>query len=193
MNRSITRNEAMYPDAERFNPERWLAPSFPTYREPLSLHPNLNGGYHQFGFGRRTCQGISIVEQDLFLSMGGMAWAFDIRKKPGVEVHWNEFTPLLIAKPAPFEFELHVRGEEVKKVLRTMWEGSRDEVDVEAERRAEMERLVEGRKSGVVDDEVGSVAGSETSGPSNGASSEDEDSEGLRVPGDAAADLAIWA
>lgn len=27
------------------------------------------------------CQGILVVEQDLFLTMGGMAWAFDVRKE----------------------------------------------------------------------------------------------------------------
>jgi hypothetical protein len=54
---------------------------------------------------------VPVVEQDLFLTMGGMAWAFDIRKKrdpaTGAElpVHWNEYTPLLIAKPARFPFD----------------------------------------------------------------------------------------
>lgn len=105
----MTRDESMYPDPETFNPDRWLIPQYPTYREPLTIHPNLNG-YSQFGFGRRTCQGLPIVEQDLFLTMGGMAWAFDIRKKrdkDGVEipVHWDSYTPLLIAKPVRFQFD----------------------------------------------------------------------------------------
>lgn len=42
--------------------------------------------------------------------MGGMAWAFDIRKrrnKDGTEipVHWDSYTPLLIAKPKKFQFD----------------------------------------------------------------------------------------
>ncbi|ELQ34997.1 hypothetical protein MCOR02_011769 [Pyricularia oryzae] len=105
----LTRDESVYPDAETFNPDRWLNPSFPTYKEPLTHYPNLNG-YSQFGYGRRTCQGIPIVDQDLFLSMGGLAWAFDIRKKLDTQgneipVHWNSYSSLLIAKPVKFEFD----------------------------------------------------------------------------------------
>ncbi|GAB1319838.1 Cytochrome P450 monooxygenase psoD [Madurella fahalii] len=128
----ITRDESMYPDAETFNPRRWLDPSFPTYREPLTQYPNLNG-YSQFGFGRRTCQGVPIVEQDLFLSMGGMAWAFDIRKKRDpltgaeVPVHWNDYTPLLIAKPVKFPFDALPRSREKVAAMREMYEAARDQ------------------------------------------------------------------
>ncbi|KAI1350532.1 cytochrome P450 [Xylaria sp. FL0043] len=129
---AMTRDETTYPDADAFNPARWLEPKYPTYREPLTEHPKLNG-FSQFGFGRRTCQGIPLVEQDLYLAMGGMAWAFDIRKKKRLDgsevpVHWNDFTPLLIAKPMPFEFDAVVRGGEERRVLlRQMWEEGKGE------------------------------------------------------------------
>ncbi|KAI1828280.1 cytochrome P450 [Xylaria intraflava] len=136
---AMTRNEEMYPDAETFNPARWLEPKYPTYKEPLSVYPKLNG-FSQFGFGRRTCQGIPLVEQDLYLAMGGMAWAFDIRKKrrdggrgAEIPVHWNDFTPLLIAKPRPFEFDAVVRGEEKRALLRCMWERGKGVDDGESE------------------------------------------------------------
>ncbi|KAI0142969.1 cytochrome P450 [Xylariaceae sp. FL1272] len=139
----ITRNEEVYPDAETFNPARWLEPEYPTYKEPLTLHPNLNG-FSQFGFGRRTCQGVPIVEMDLFLVMGGMAWAFDIVRKrmddgSEVPVHWNDYTPLLIAKPAPFEFEANVRSEEKIHLLKKMWESGMGDDDraEEAQRTSE--------------------------------------------------------
>lgn len=131
----MTRDEERYPDAEAFNPGRWLDPTYPTYREPLTVYPNL-AGYSQFGFGRRTCQGVPIVDQDLFLAMGGLAWAFDLRKKrragvgggEGAEipVHWNEYSPLLIAKPLPFEFDAVIRDDAKRKALDKMWE---DEVE----------------------------------------------------------------
>ncbi|KAI0594596.1 cytochrome P450 [Biscogniauxia sp. FL1348] len=135
----ITRNEALYPDAEAFNPGRWLSPEYPTYKEPLTLYPNLHG-FSQFGFGRRTCQGIPIVDQDLFLAMGGMAWAFHIRKKrradgSEIPVHWNNYTPLLIAKPAPFEFDAITRSEKIERLLREMWETGKGEDDEEEERK----------------------------------------------------------
>ncbi|KAI1434383.1 cytochrome P450 2C3 [Xylaria sp. CBS 124048] len=146
---AMTRDENVYPDGESFNPARWLDPSYPTYKEPLTTYPKLNG-FSQFGFGRRTCQGIPLVEQDLYLAMGGMAWAFDIRKKKKlvqkgsrteieeVPVHWNDFTPLLIAKPQPFEFEAVVRSEERRGILRRMWEDGRGTDDDGDSERVEM-------------------------------------------------------
>lgn len=134
--RAMTRNETMYPEPEAFNPDRWLSPAFPeTYREPLTQYPNLNG-HSQFGFGRRVCQGIPIVEQGLFLAIGGMAWAFTMQKKrdtkTGVElpIHWDDFNTLLIAKPIRFEFDAVPRGGvERAAELRSMWEDAREEDD----------------------------------------------------------------
>ncbi|KAK3940226.1 cytochrome P450 [Diplogelasinospora grovesii] len=133
----ITRDESMYPDAESFNPRRWLDPSYPTYREPLTQYPNLNG-FSQFGFGRRTCQGIPVVEQDLFLTMGGMAWAFNITKKrdaAGLEVpvHWNDYTPLLIAKPTRFLFDACPRSEDKMARMHAMFEAAKEEDEADAE------------------------------------------------------------
>ncbi|KAI1075410.1 cytochrome P450 [Whalleya microplaca] len=161
----ITRDEATYPDAETFNPARWLEPKYPTYKEPLTLHPNLNG-FSQFGFGRRTCQGIPIVEQDLFLSMGGMAWAFSLRKKrraDGTEVpiHWNDYTPLLIAKPAPFEFDAITRSQEKEIMLEQMWETGKGDDDEEEERNELLEQII--KDEVVHDDDAASDRGSETS------------------------------
>ncbi|KAI1169807.1 cytochrome P450 2C3 [Nemania sp. FL0916] len=142
---AITRDEDVYPNADAFNPARWLDPSFlTTYKEPLTTYPRLNG-FSQFGFGRRTCQGLPLVEQDLYLAMGGIAWAFDIRRKrradgTEVPVHWNDFTPLLIAKPKPFEFDAVVRGGgERERVLSKMWEEGRGDDDVDPDTKTETE------------------------------------------------------
>ncbi|KAK8048136.1 cytochrome P450, partial [Apiospora phragmitis] len=121
-------------------------PKYPTYKEPLTMHPNL-AGFSQFGFGRRTCQGVPIVEMDLFLAMGGMAWAFRIQKKrkadgTEVPVHWNDFTPLLIAKPAPFEFDMVPRTESIAQEVSGMWESGKGEDDEEVERKVEFERKI---------------------------------------------------
>jgi hypothetical protein len=198
--RGITRNEEMYPDAEAFNPARWLEAKYPTYKEPLTQYPSLNG-FSQFGFGQRTCQGVPIVEQDLFLAMGGMAWAFDINKKrradgSEVPVHWDDFTPLLIAKPAPFEFDIVPRSSAIIQQLRGMWETGKGEDDVEVERTRllqqtvteDREREMRERSERKMDDDTASVGGSETSGPSEGGS---ESSSATDVSG--MADIDIWA
>lgn len=174
--RGMTRDENTYPDADAFNPGRWLDPKYPTYKEPLTIYPNLNG-FSQFGFGRRTCQGVPIVDQDLFLAMGGLAWAFDIRKKrhpdgTEVPVHWNDYTPLLIAKPKPFEFDAIVRGEKKREMLKSMWEVGKGHDDEEEERqqlgkgkynRGEHEYETDRFKGLNSDDDIGSDRGSDTS------------------------------
>lgn len=122
----MTRDSTIYPDPEIFRPERWLDPSFPsTYQEPLTTHPNLTN-YHQFGYGRRICQGVEIVEQELFLVMGGMAWAFDFRNKidksgQKIQIPWNNFTSLLIAKPEKFEFEMRMNSDEKRARVEMEW------------------------------------------------------------------------
>ena len=123
--RGITRDPRTYPDPENFRPERWLASNFPTYREPLTEFPNLKG-FSQFGFGRRTCQGVDIVEQELFLVMGGLAWAFDIRKKMSkfgyeVPVPADKYTSLLIAKPEKMAFEMKPVSQDRIQMIEKDW------------------------------------------------------------------------
>ncbi|KAI0015031.1 cytochrome P450 [Xylariomycetidae sp. FL0641] len=180
----ITRDESTYPDPEAFNPARWLEPAYPTYREPLSQHPNLQG-FSQFGFGRRTCQGVPIVEQDLFLAMGGTAWALTLRPRPGVPVHWDAYTPLLIAKPAPFAFDAVVRSEEKRGLLRQMWEAGKgedddDDPEDEEEEGVRVRRRAEDDDGGDTDD---SDRGSETSGLTGSVSSMRSGSESLEADG----------
>ncbi|KAI1121639.1 cytochrome P450 2C3 [Nemania abortiva] len=189
---AMTRDEKMYPDGDAFNPARWLEPAYPTYKEPLTTHPKLNG-FSQFGFGRRTCQGLPLVEQDLYLAMGGMAWAFDLRRKrradgSEVEVHWNDYTPLLIAKPKHFEFDAVVRGEERERLLSRMWESGKGEDDrdghlaqgemlyreprwdIEGRRGSDKEKDKEMEIDGHVVDDASSDRGSETSGATDSVS-----------------------
>lgn len=47
---AISRDNDLYPDAHEFHPERWLDPSWPTFKEPLTEHPVLRGDI-AFGYG----------------------------------------------------------------------------------------------------------------------------------------------
>ncbi|KAF1991979.1 cytochrome P450 [Aulographum hederae CBS 113979] len=77
---SISRDPTMFPDPETFNPMRWLEPSFPTYKEPLTQYPTILNS-SQFGYGRRTCQGQTVTEADLLVGIGSMAWLFSMRRE----------------------------------------------------------------------------------------------------------------
>ncbi|KAJ5050651.1 uncharacterized protein L3040_002526 [Drepanopeziza brunnea f. sp. 'multigermtubi'] len=137
---AMTRDPLTYPSPEEFNPARYLDPSFPTFRAPLTVYPNLKS-HTQFGFGRRTCTGIEIVEQELFLVMGGLAWAFDFSKKKkkkqqqqkkgddGMkreeeeeeELDTMNYTSLLIAKPEKFEFCCSLVDGRTRRELEWAW------------------------------------------------------------------------
>lgn len=124
---SFTRNPAKYPQPETYNPERWLDPSYPSYQEPLTKYPAITG-YSQFGHGIRICQGQGLVEADLFVGIGALAWAFDIKKavskETGLEIEIPDcdFTELLIAFPEPFEFDIKPRSPERRAKIMEFWE-----------------------------------------------------------------------
>lgn len=71
---AIHRNERDFPDADRFNPERYIKDS-PCARP----FPNEKG-YMTFGWGRRVCSGQGLAEQGTFISIARMLWAFRIEK-----------------------------------------------------------------------------------------------------------------
>ncbi|EME87956.1 uncharacterized protein MYCFIDRAFT_26018 [Pseudocercospora fijiensis CIRAD86] len=115
---SISRDPEVFPDADTWNPLRWLDSEYPTYQEPLTQFPTITQ-YSQFGYGRRICQGMGVAEADLFVGLGSVAWLFSISKEqeqePGPAYVDNDptlnFSTLLIAKPLPFKFDLRVRNQ----------------------------------------------------------------------------------
>lgn len=122
----MTRDTTLYPSPETFDPSRWLSPSSPAYLAPLTIHPSIKG-FTTFGYGRRVCQGVDLVEAELLVGIGGMAWAFWIGRKRDaltgaeVEVPRHDFTSLLISRPRPFGFELGARSQEREGLVREGW------------------------------------------------------------------------
>ena len=73
------------------------------------------------------CQGVDLVEAELLVGIGGMAWAFSIGKKRdaatgrAVDVPDHDYTSLLISRPRPFDFDLRARSEERGGAVRDNW------------------------------------------------------------------------
>ncbi|KAK0257970.1 hypothetical protein LTS16_002039 [Friedmanniomyces endolithicus] len=80
---SISRDPQVFLEPDQWNPMRWLEAKYPTYQEPLSKYPTITQ-YSQFGYGRRTCQGMAVTEADLFVGLGSVAWLFSMAK-PEIE------------------------------------------------------------------------------------------------------------
>ncbi|KAF5001089.1 hypothetical protein FGRMN_1283 [Fusarium graminum] len=115
---AILMDKQMYPDQQLFNPARWLEESYPTYKEPLSEHPNLKN-YVAFGFGRRACPGYDFSERTLVILVAQIAWACEISKpidpainKPVEITLRHEPTP----NPKPLAFPCNIRPRSAEKV-----------------------------------------------------------------------------
>jgi cytochrome P450 len=124
---ALSRDPALYPSPESFNPARWLAPEFPSYREPLTAHPTL-AGYHQFGVGRRSCPGVDLTEVELVIACSALLATFTMRPKraaDGTEILPDAgpkaMTTNLIGGALPFDFDLSVRSDETRAHVLRMW------------------------------------------------------------------------
>jgi Cytochrome P450 len=120
--RAIHREPALYPDPETYNPERWLSPEYPTFREPLTKYPNLQN-FSSFGFGRRICQGQNIAERELHIATARIAWACQIEKAKDadgnvIEVPLYNYTVGFNTQPEPFQYSLKPRSEERMAILK---------------------------------------------------------------------------
>ena len=69
--RAITRNEELYPDPDKFNPERFIG------RMDSEAAHQVDA---VFGFGRRVCPGKAFAEANVWLLMANIAATMDIEK-----------------------------------------------------------------------------------------------------------------
>lgn len=125
---AIHRDPELYPDPDTFNPDRWLDPKHPTYREPLTVYPNLQS-YSGFGHGRRLCQGMNIAEASAGLQVAYLAWATKIGRKrddDGSEIIPPEYDFSVGFNVAPnrFEFDLQERGKVRTEVIERAYQES---------------------------------------------------------------------
>ncbi|KAL1893436.1 hypothetical protein Cpir12675_004089 [Ceratocystis pirilliformis] len=135
---NINRDEEVYPDHEHYRPDRWLDPSFPTYQEPLSRYPNFREGkgMHSFGWGRRTCLGQTIVDDEMFVAGASLCWAFNIKQKvcpltgKVVEFDNQATNSNVILEPVPFPMDIKPRSDERAKLILEQYNEIRSEIRV---------------------------------------------------------------
>ncbi|KAK3069917.1 hypothetical protein LTR53_011379 [Teratosphaeriaceae sp. CCFEE 6253] len=119
---SIHREAERYPDPDNFRPDRWLEPSWPTYKEPLTTYPNLQN-FSAFGFGRRICPGQHIAERSLYILIARIAWCCDITQQ--IDASGQRIVPPSYdyvagfnTHPKPFPFELKARQDRMQVLER---------------------------------------------------------------------------
>ncbi|KAI2640356.1 cytochrome P450 [Hypomontagnella submonticulosa] len=123
---SMNRVPERYPDPESYRPDRYLEKEWPTYQEPLSRYPNFREGVgmHTFGWGRRTCLGQHIVDDEMFVTGASVLWAFNLDRKKCpktgevAELDSEATNAHVILEPLPFPCDFQPRSaEKVAQIL----------------------------------------------------------------------------
>jgi len=78
---------------------------------------------HTFGFGRRTCLGQNIVDDETFVFGAAVLWAFNLSQKvcpctgKPVPIDTQATNSHVILEPLPYEISIKVRSEERAKQI----------------------------------------------------------------------------
>jgi hypothetical protein len=136
--RGLNRIPSNYPDGDNFRPERWLEPGWPTYQEPLTRYPNFRDGMamHTFGWGRRTCLGQNIVDDETFVFGAATLWAFNLAQKTcpltgqPVPIDTQATNSHVILEPLPYQIDIKIRSEERGKQVLEMYNEVRSKLKV---------------------------------------------------------------
>ena len=121
----------LYPDGHTFNPARWLDPAYPTYKEPLTVHPNLQH-YASFGFGRRACPGTNFTERSITIMIARIAWACNIKSaidpatKQPMALNIT-YEPVANPRPLPFPAVFAMRNKERMSLVTKLVHEARQE------------------------------------------------------------------
>ncbi|KAI0741720.1 cytochrome P450 [Daedaleopsis nitida] len=101
---ALSRDESMYPDPERFYPERFLKNGHidPDVRDPIT---------YAFGFGRRVCPGKHFAEASLFIMCALILHTLDIKPpidEKGVPKKLDVYmgSALAVSHPDPFQCQI---------------------------------------------------------------------------------------
>ncbi|KAI0777579.1 cytochrome P450 [Trametes elegans] len=113
----MARNEAIYPEPDTFNPDRYLEEDLDE-----ATAKQRNPRTYVFGFGRRLCPGQWLIDSSLWIAIASMISSFDIRK--AVDEFGNVIEPEVVYDNAvfttlkPFKYDIRPRSAQAVKVIR---------------------------------------------------------------------------
>ncbi|GBE84279.1 Multifunctional cytochrome P450 monooxygenase af510 [Sparassis crispa] len=113
---NMMRNEELYPDAQAFKPERFMEEAdeqTAKRRDPRNF---------VFGFGRRRCPGMHLMESSFWIVMASMIATMDLAK--AVDEHGNVVEPetsfdnAVFRIPTTFKCDIRPRSEQALRIVR---------------------------------------------------------------------------
>ncbi|EKM49741.1 uncharacterized protein PHACADRAFT_265393 [Phanerochaete carnosa HHB-10118-sp] len=102
---ALTHDAARYANPDKLEPERHLKD------QPTNVEP----GYSVFGYGPRACPGKTLAQQEIFLVVACLLWAFDVQKYQGAIIEAHD--ELSTGSFAPVRVKLSPRHNRVSAVL----------------------------------------------------------------------------
>ncbi|QRW01674.1 cytochrome P450 family protein [Ceratobasidium sp. AG-Ba] len=86
---AIHSNPERYEDPEVFKPERFLEHKM-SAAESIAQGDPFKRDHFAFGAGRRSCPGVQIAEQGIFIALSRLLWAFEFSAPPGTTVNVDQ-------------------------------------------------------------------------------------------------------
>ncbi|KAJ6512887.1 cytochrome P450 [Mycena sanguinolenta] len=114
---AMTRDESIYPEPERFNPNRFFTADGKLNDEAVLA----------FGFGRRICPGRHIADATLWAALVSILSMFTIAKAKDdtgeeIEIDPDFYSDALISHPQPFACSIIPRSETAKSLVQATME-----------------------------------------------------------------------
>lgn len=113
----MLRDESVYPDADAFIPERYLAPA-----ADEAAARRRDPRHYVFGFGRRRCPGLHLIDESLWIVMATMLATTDLSME--VDESGNVVRPAVsfdnsvFRTPTPFKCDIRPRSEQTLQLVR---------------------------------------------------------------------------
>jgi len=116
---AMTRDEAIYPEPERFNPDRFFTADGKLNDDDATL---------LFGFGRRICVGRHSAEETVWATIVSVLSVFNIAKAKDAAGNDIDIDPIyssgFISHPAPFQCSITPRSEAAKELIQATSDNS---------------------------------------------------------------------
>ncbi|CAE6515911.1 unnamed protein product [Rhizoctonia solani] len=86
---AIHTNPDRYEDPLQFNPDRFVGHKLSMANSMVQSNP-FERDHFAFGAGRRSCPGVQLAEQGIFIAISRLLWAFEFSVPPGASVNTDQ-------------------------------------------------------------------------------------------------------
>ncbi|CAE6485323.1 unnamed protein product [Rhizoctonia solani] len=115
---AIHSNPDRFEDPKTFKPERFMNHKM-SMAESIAQGDPFQRDHFAFGAGRRSCPGVQVAEQNMFIALSRLLWAFEFFAPPGshVNIEQSAFFGETVRHPKEFPLVIKPRSERRKTTI----------------------------------------------------------------------------